>query len=180
MVVHTGILRFIFILGIVCCLQSCSSTPKYTYSKTKTHSDTSKDAKLREIIVTLGRELIGTPYRKGGKTEKGFDCSGLVIYVCGRMDIDLASCAADQAKCGKTVSLDHAKPGDLIYFGQKGHIHHVGIISVNQKSNLSIIHSSSSQGVIEENILKSDYWIKRIKLIKDLSSYPMDKRISQN
>jgi len=92
----------------------------------------------------------------------------------------MASCSADQSKCGRNIKLDFAKPGDLIYFGTKGRINHVGIITENSKNKLMIIHSSSSQGVVEENILQYDYWLKRIRMAKDLNSFPREKSISLN
>ena len=76
-------------------------------------------------------------------------------------------------KTNKNVS-----DGDLIFFGGKDNITHVGIITVNKKNQLMMVHSSSSRGVIEENVLESDYWLRRMKYITKLTSYKKEKDIS--
>ena len=63
-----------------------------------------------------------------------------------------------------------ANPGDLIFFGEKGSIHHVGIVEKNKPDELRVIHSTNQRGVIEENVLVSDYWKKRILFAVDFST----------
>jgi len=153
-----------------------------TRSASRIRQDSVKDPDqvLREKTVATAREYLGTRYKAGGKTPKGFDCSGFVIHVMGRMEIQMAACSADQAKCGKEVELDRARPGDLIYFGSKSRVNHVGILTEVSKNKLMMIHSSSSHGVIEENVLQSDYWLRRIRVVRDLSSFPRHKAVSMN
>ena len=153
-----------------------------TRSASRIRQDSVKDPDLvlREKTVATAREYLGTRYKTGGKTPKGFDCSGFVIHVMGRMEIQMAACSADQAKCGKEVELDRARPGDLIYFGSKSRVNHVGILTEVSKNKLMMIHSSSSHGVIEENVLQSDYWLRRIRVVRDLSSFPRHKAVSMN
>ncbi|MGB5023938.1 MAG: hypothetical protein WBO44_01255, partial [Saprospiraceae bacterium] len=55
---------------------------------------------------------------------------------------------------------------------------HVGIITESKKDRLMVIHSTSSKGVIEENILKSDYWIMRMHKVCSLNSYLHEAAVS--
>ena len=175
----TRILRISLLAIVLMGFQSCASASKDTLSQNKVNQD-SLDKGFRNEVLSVARSLKGKKYKSGGKNPKGFDCSGFVIYVLDKAGIQMASCSADQSKCGRTIKVDNAKPGDLIYFGTKGRINHVGIITENSKNKLMIIHSSSSQGVVEENILQYDYWLKRIRMAKDLNSFPREKPISLN
>jgi cell wall-associated NlpC family hydrolase len=175
----TRLLRISLFAIVLMGFQSCASASKDTLSQNKVNQD-SLDKGFRNEVLSVARSLKGKKYKSGGKNPKGFDCSGFVIYVMNQVGVQMASCSADQSKCGRNVKLDLAKPGDLIYFGTKGRINHVGIITENSKNKLMIIHSSSSQGVVEENILQYDYWLKRIRMAKDLNSFPREKSISLN
>lgn len=83
---------------------------------------------LRRAIVLDALGQIGRPYRYGGTTPEGFDCSGLVQYVYGLQGLGLPRRATDQHEQGDTIDLDEAEPGDLLFyrFGLWG-IDHVAI-----------------------------------------------------
>ena len=83
---------------------------------------------MRRGIVLDALGQIGRPYRYGGTTPEGFDCSGLVQYVYGLQGLELPRTAADQHEQGDTIDLDDAEPGDLLFyrFGWFG-IDHVAI-----------------------------------------------------
>ena len=59
-----------------------------------------------------------------------------------------------------------AKPGDLVIFAYRGRIHHVGIVLSNNDGNIDMIHCSTSQGVVIENINSDDYWNKRFYSVR--------------
>ncbi|MCC2657817.1 MAG: NlpC/P60 family protein [Panacagrimonas sp.] len=83
---------------------------------------------MRRGIVLDALGQIGRPYRYGGATPDGFDCSGLVQYVYGLQGLKLPRTAEDQHEQGNTIDLDDAEPGDLLFyrFGWFG-IDHVAI-----------------------------------------------------
>lgn len=74
-------------------------------------------------------ELIGKPYKSGGITTKGFDCSGFTQYVFKQLDIELPRSSRQQAYAsGEDVEKDELRTGDLVFFNTSGSgISHVGI-----------------------------------------------------
>ena len=62
------------------------------------------------------------------------------------------------SKKARGIPLSEGKPGDLIFFKKVGKIDHVGIISRRSRNKVWVIHSTSSRGVMEEEILSSTYW----------------------
>ncbi len=121
----------------------------------------------RKEVVKLAESLIETQYRFGGKKPSGFDCSGFTRYVYSKAcKINLAASSNLQSRQGKKVSLKKCKVGDLIFFANKKKISHVGVINRKNKKGIWMIHSSSSKGVISEEITHSNYWNSRIVVIK--------------
>jgi cell wall-associated NlpC family hydrolase len=74
--------------------------------------------------VALAKRELGVRYVWGGESPSGFDCSGLVQYVYGRLGIGLPRVAADQYRAGRHVARAALLPGDLVFFD---HLDHVGI-----------------------------------------------------
>src|SRR5574338_190230 len=73
-------------------------------------------------VAALGRTQLGVPYVYGGASPDGFDCSGLVMWVYGRLGITLPHNAAALFSVGRPVSLEHLRPGDLVFFPGLGHV----------------------------------------------------------
>ncbi|MBX2814735.1 MAG: C40 family peptidase, partial [Saprospiraceae bacterium] len=119
-----------------------------------------------ERVVETARSLLDAPYRYGGTKRSGFDCSGLTAYVFDKHRVSIPRKASDQFRFGKKVSRLDARPGDLVFFIQKGRINHVGIVTSNRRGDLHMIHSSSSAGVVEESMSRSKYWSKRYKGVR--------------
>ncbi len=111
-------------------------------------------AASKKSVVTVAKKYIGTPYKYGGTSPKGFDCSGFVGYSYKKLGKSLPRTTASMYKKGKKVKKSNLKKGDLIFFKtyKKG-ASHVGIyIGSNQ-----FIHSSSSKGVKVDK-LSNSYW----------------------
>lgn len=72
--------------------------------------------------VRIAAEALGAPYRYGGSTPSGFDCSGLVSYVYGKLGVRLPHNAAAQYAYGRPVERGHLRPGDLVFFHGLGHV----------------------------------------------------------
>lgn len=107
-------------------------------------------------IIEFASRYLGTPYRYGGSSPGGFDCSGFVYYVFGQFGISLPRTAADQFQNGIPVNRDELLAGDLVFFScySRG-IDHVGIYVGDGR----FIHSSSprSGGVIYSSLNESYY-----------------------
>jgi cell wall-associated NlpC family hydrolase len=67
------------------------------------------------------------PYRYGGSTPRGFDCSGFVQYVYARLGVRLPRTAQQQYNATRHVSRSQARAGDLVFFFVGGRVTHVGI-----------------------------------------------------
>ena len=81
-----------------------------------------KTASLGARAVRIAANELGTPYRYGGMSPSGFDCSGLVAYVYGKLGVDLPHNAAAQYAYGRPVSRSQLRPGDLVFFHGLGHV----------------------------------------------------------
>ena len=77
---------------------------------------------LAEQAVRLARAQLGVPYVYGGASPGGFDCSGLVMWVYGRLGIPLPHNAAALYAAGRPVPAGRAHPGDLVFFAGLGHV----------------------------------------------------------
>jgi cell wall-associated NlpC family hydrolase len=79
-------------------------------------------------IANLAAALIGTSYEFGGADLKGFDCSGLALFVHERVGISIPRTAAAQQRAARAVPLTQLRPGDLVFFRMRARgIDHVGI-----------------------------------------------------
>jgi cell wall-associated NlpC family hydrolase len=121
-----------------------------------------------EFLMKEAETYIGTPYRYGGTSRTGIDCSSFVKSVFESFNMNLPRVSADQAKEGIRISTEEAREGDLVFFATRGgsRVSHVGIIhGRNQEGTLTFIHSSTSQGVIITP-LSDNYWSKRLLYVK--------------
>jgi cell wall-associated NlpC family hydrolase len=112
---------------------------------------------VEQLLDEQYRAWKGVPYRHGGTTRQGVDCSGLV-YVTYRdlLGIDVPRTTKELAKAGKGVSRRKLSAGDLVFFKTGFFKRHVGIYT----SRGAFLHASSSQGVTKSS-LDSTYWKRR-------------------
>jgi len=110
-----------------------------------------------EKIIETALQLVGVPYKWGGATLKGFDCSGLVWYVFDKNAIYLPRTADVQYQAGKAVARGNLQQGDLVFFTtyEQG-ASHSGIYLGKGK----FVHASSSRGVMVSHLTDS-YWNTR-------------------
>jgi cell wall-associated NlpC family hydrolase len=75
----------------------------------------------RPRVVAIALTYLGTPYRWAGSSPGGFDCSGFVMYVYGRIGIGLPHNSAMLWGVGRRVARDDLQPGDLVFFNGLSH-----------------------------------------------------------
>ncbi len=124
-------------------------------------------AARQQAIVRTAQSYLGTPYKHGGTSRKGIDCSGLSCQVYREaVGISLPRTADAQATVGEKVSLSEAQVGDLVFFrepkAQK--ITHVGILISDGKTG-RFIHASTRAGVREDS-LHDPHWKARLVAIR--------------
>jgi len=73
-------------------------------------------------VVSIAEQYLGVPYRWGGASPSGFDCSGLVMYVFAQVGVSLPHSSYAQYGMGSAVSRDQFQPGDLVFFDGLGHV----------------------------------------------------------
>ena len=104
---------------------------------------------LRDSLVSTARSQIGTRYRLGGeKPGTELDCSALVRYVLGALNVSLPRTARQQATAGESVpkELTKLKPGDLLTFGKGKRISHIGIYVGDGR----MVHASTAKKQVIE------------------------------
>lgn len=101
-------------------------------------------------VLSEAETYLGTPYRYGGTSRNGIDCSAFVQSVFQMFNQELPRVSAAQAKEGQVVSKEELRAGDLVFFATNGgsRVSHVGIVhNVSDEGEVEFIHASTSQGV---------------------------------
>lgn len=125
----------------------------------------SRSAALAELagedtpaLIRRAMGYLGAPYRRGGSSARGFDCSGFALHIYRQFGVNLPHSSAAQSQVGKPVARHELQPGDLVFFRTRGRrISHVGIYIGNGK----FIHASSSRGRVRIDSLTEGYYNKR-------------------
>lgn len=111
------------------------------------------------FILSIAQSQLGTPYRYGGVSPDGFDCSGLVQFTFKRAGIAVPRTAQAQFKAAKPITKKELRPGDVIFFKHNfRRISHVGIYAGKGK----FIHAPTAGKHVEYTQLNDPYWSKRI------------------
>ncbi|OCA69518.1 hydrolase Nlp/P60 [Chryseobacterium artocarpi] len=118
-------------------------------------------------ILTEAETYLGTPYRYGGTTRRGIDCSAFVLSVFGAAaGLTLPRVAASQAQEGERIEKENLQKGDLIFFSHGRRISHVGIVeSVTEEGEIKFIHAATSKGVMISS-LNDSYWGPKYRFAK--------------
>ena len=151
----------IVLLGLMSCLSSChTSAPRLDYKALAQASvRLGMDIELTDnhTLYVNAAEWIGTPYRAGGDSRHGTDCSGLVSQLYKKTyRMRLSRSTDGQLKESNKIARRNLREGDLVFFTSRSSrkkVAHVGIYLKDGK----FIHASTSQGVIVSS-LKEKYY----------------------
>ena len=123
------------------------------------------DVQGKELAISMiqyAQTFVGTPYVWGGQSPKGFDCSGFTSYVFLNQGKKIPRVSRDQYASSLKLDPAEACIGDLVFFGQQGVVSHVGILVNEPGKPKRMIHSSSSKGVMFQDIDNSKYYSSRV------------------
>ncbi|MES9993982.1 MAG: C40 family peptidase [Candidatus Thiodiazotropha sp.] len=139
----------------------CSTVSKqtvYTTEKVKV-AKPAPAARKTKSVVAIAEQLKGKPYRYGGVTPKGFDCSGLVHYAYLQTGRSIPRTTRDQYHASQHLSMEDAEPGDLLFFKiDSRKLSHVGLYAGDGR----FIHASTKQNKVAEASVSDPYWRKRL------------------
>ena len=112
----------------------------------------------RSLLVRVAKTFLGVPYRLGGSTLRGLDCSALVRRIYEIFEISLPRTAREQSGIGRPVGKDELQEGDLVFFQtRRSHAGHVGIYIGKGE----FVHASSHQRKVKVDRLDAPYFSKR-------------------
>ncbi len=123
------------------------------------------DIQGKELAISMiqyAQSFVGTPYVWGGQSPQGFDCSGFTSYVFLNQGKKIPRVSRDQYASSWKLGPAEACIGDLVFFGQQGVVSHVGILVNEPGKPKRMIHSSSSKGVMFQDIDNSKYYSSRV------------------
>ena len=127
-------------------LWGCSQQPVY---------DPPAQPGAGSLAVRYALAMVGTPYRYGGNTPTGLDCSGLIQYSYGRAGFKVPRTTGQQRKSSRKVVHTKLRPGDLLFFNQSGkRSSHVGLYIGDNR----FVHAPSSGKRVHVSTLTSRYW----------------------
>jgi murein DD-endopeptidase len=138
------------LLGSVVTIGACSLEPPVQEQQPVNTANLSP----KHRAVAIAERMIGTPYRYGGNTPRGFDCSGLVYYAYSHAGYPIARDSRGQY--AQTIPIDprDLRPGDLLFFNIDGKGGHVGIYVGNGQ----FIHAPSSGKRVSYASMHEEYW----------------------
>jgi cell wall-associated NlpC family hydrolase len=115
---------------------------------TRYHGDTA----TREAVIETALGQVGRPYRYGGASPDGFDCSGLVQYSYAQAGVRLPHNTSQLLDLGSRIDLDEARPGDLVFyrFADPKNSLHVAIYLGDGR----LVHAPASGG--EVSVIRAD------------------------
>jgi cell wall-associated NlpC family hydrolase len=114
--------------------------------------------KANHPAASIATKMLGKPYRYGGASPRGFDCSGLVYYAYHKAGYKVPRTSQQQYRNSLPVKQAQMREGDLLFFRIEGKVSHVGVYLGNNK----FIHAPSSGKRVSIASLDSSYWKPRL------------------
>lgn len=159
MAFNLPVLVFLLFIAAGCASKTVIQTPVAPPPQDAVHTPS-----VSELLLSQYQAWKGVRHRDGGSDRKGVDCSGLVqIVFRDAFRMDLPRTSRDQIRMGRMVDAREMRPGDLVYFMDKGG-DHIGVIVADR----TFLHASASQGVILSTL--DGYWWPRLRRVQRVLS----------
>jgi len=153
-VFHASLLKTI----LVClAIAGCSTQPSHELGMPTGSALSAQEVVTKNSLLEVYQVWKGAPYRLGGTTVSGVDCSAFVqtTYKVA-LGMQLPRTTKDQVKLGKAIDYSEASVGDLVFFKTAPKVRHVGVYIGNKQ----FMHASTSKGVIISR-LDNPYWASK-------------------
>ena len=120
------------------------------------------EQELINSVIAYAHSLEGTPYKWGGTTPVGFDCSGFVQHVYKKFGVNVPRMPVDMAAMSTKIDKTKIRKGDIVYFRgsnvNSSEIGHVALVISDFDGDFKMIHATTSKGVIVNSFGEYDYW----------------------
>jgi cell wall-associated NlpC family hydrolase len=145
------------VLISILAVSGCASTPQK--APVASSGSTRPTAELGGQAAATALKMVGKPYRYGGSSPSGFDCSGLVLYSYKQAGVSLPHSTDKQRSLSRGIKLAELRRGDLLFFNQEGKKYgHVAVYVGDGK----FVHAPSSGKSVRSDRLDSPYWKKHL------------------
>jgi cell wall-associated NlpC family hydrolase len=118
-----------------------------------------------ENVIRFSESFIGTPYKYGGTTPSGFDCSGFIMYIFKNKNVDMPRTIDGMISISDKIDKNDIQRGDLVFFKGRNinsnDIGHVALVTEKTKNGFKMIHATTSKGVIINDFEQYEYWKSR-------------------
>lgn len=142
------------VLALAALLGACSATPPVDSRASAAARTSGYAPSVGDRAAFVALQQIGVPYRYGGESPTGFDCSGLVQYAYLRVGKALPRTTSQLWKHAKTIGRHDMRAGDLVFFEINGKMQHVGMYVGENR----FVHAPSSGKTVTIASLSSDYY----------------------
>ena len=141
---------------VLAALAGCSSSPDFSQSIER-EAPTAEHLAIKQSFMDVYKHWQGVPYRLGGNSFSGVDCSAFVqIAYRDAMRFDVPRTTHHQVLLGKEVPYEEIQIGDLAFFKTSYKVNHVGVYIGDKQ----FMHASTSKGVIISR-LDNPYWASK-------------------
>ena len=149
------------ILLLALALGGCATTPPPPTASAG--STKPSNAAPADRAAALAAKMVGKPYKYGGSSPSGFDCSGLVQYSFKQAGVSLPHNTVQQRSASRLIQVAELRRGDLLFFNQEGKkFGHVGIYLGDGR----FVHAPSSGKSVRSDALSNPYWKKHLTEVR--------------
>ena len=153
-----NIRRFALTITMLGLLAGCASSPpqpsERQASNHRSSAPTPQRSKVGERAAAVALRQVGVPYRYGGSSTTGFDCSGLIHYAYQKAGKSVPRTTGQLWTASTTVEMNQLQEGDLLFFKVEGKMSHVGLYLGEHR----FVHAPSSGRTVAVESLTSPFY----------------------